>query len=988
MKKFTPFLLVCVTLLLALIPTTKVQASHAAGAEITYTWVSDSTYDFIYHFYRDCTGIPEPDSTPFCYVDNCDPTLSGSTYLIKTVKILGADGNSEDNGTEVLKPCPGHPTTCAGGTIPGYEEWWYKKRITLPGRCDNWVFSHAENARNGAVLNIAGGSLYVEATLNNIIAISNSSAYFTVKPVPYICKNIPYSYNNAAFDPDGDSLYFETINPLTSSGDCASPSNDNYLSGYSLPSNPLACGGTFTFSNVTGQMSFTPNATGEYVITVRVKEYRSYSGVWKLVGTVMRDIQIVVLGCNTPNPSLTTINSTLTGATSVSGTIYACATVPFNFCFDAKSPDTTAILVVKDNHRAFTASGTTSITVTYTHTLTDSIRGCLSWTPGLTDTGLKVFTVTVTDSSCKGISIPISNTFVIPIFVEPVTKILKAKTICPGDSVSLLAVGGGNFSWDVLPGGSAHSSISCDSCKTTMVRPTTTTQYTVHSKSNIYCAKNRDTVTITVVPAPYSARYDTAACVGSTIQLYVPVTAAPAGVATAIKWSPTVYLSSSTINNPFVTPLLTTSYIVTITYGGLTACSTKDTVNVKALKYFQLLTKDTTICKNISIPINAIGDSRFNYVWTPVTGVSDPSSLTPVITADTTRTYTLTSHHVACPDSSASITITVQPTPLVSAGPDKTICAGDTVHLFGTVTPASFAYTYHWTPDTTVNDPFSISTVFIGKKTTKLVLSAGTGAGCIGTDTMVVNVIPANFLHVSQDTGICPGDTAHLHATGDSIVAVSWVPNIFMSDSSSLNPNVYPGVSETYTVRAVNQKNCRDTQSVHVNVSPAAVIQLRDSALIYPGDSVQLSPSGNCLYYNWFPPAGLSATNISNPFAKPDVNTRYVVIGHTEAGCIAKDSIDVYVAYDSYINIANAFTPGSGPGNILRVQHLGDATLKSFTIYNRWGVKVFQSTDVNVGWDGTYNGQPQPLGVYIYMVEAVTYRGKPVYKQGNVTLLR
>ncbi|MGN6567255.1 MAG: gliding motility-associated C-terminal domain-containing protein [Flavipsychrobacter sp.] len=979
MKKLTPFLLVFFTLL-TLLPT-KARASHAAGAEMTYTWVSDSTYTITYHFYRDCSGIPTPDSVSMCYYNNCDG-YQNTIYLTKTFKIIGG----YDNGTEVLEGCPGHPTACAGGTIPGYQEWWYQKNVTLPSRCDHWTFAHTESARNGAIKNITADNLYVEATLDNFDDQGNSSAYFTVKPVPYVCNNIPYTYNNGAFDPNGDSLYFECITPMTSGADCGPASNESYLTGYSLPSNPLACGGTFVFSNVSGQMSFTPNLTGAYVITVKVTEYKNYSGTWKKVGSVMRDIQVVVLGCNNPNPTMNTIASTITGATYTGGKMNACATVPFGFCYDIKSSDTGAILVVTDNTKLFSTS--TKPTMSYVGEKTDSVRACFSWTPGPLDTGLKVFAITVKDSTCKGIAIPISNTFVVPIYVWPSTNILSDTTICPGDSVSLNAVGGGGFVWSVLPGGDPLSSLSCTTCKITVAKPSKTTQYVVTSTLNTFCNKNKDTVTVTVVPAPTHTRIDTAACIGSTIQLDAPYTTPGAGISTAIKWTPGTYLSSSTVENPTVTPLSNMTYAVTITYAGKTRCQSKDTISVAALQYFQLFNKDTSVCRNTPIIVNATGSAHYSYSWTPTNGVSDPTILNPTITPDSSRTYYVTAKHVGCPDSTAFFTVTVQPTPLVNAGPDKTVCSGDTVHLFATVNPAGFSYIYQWTPDSLVDNPSGINTTFIGKKTSTLVFSASTAAGCKASDTVTVNVIPAKFLKISQDTGICPGDTAHLRVKGDSLVYLVWRPANFMDDSTSLTPNVWPNVSSYYVVYAKNQKNCGDTETVHVTVHPAAVINMPDSVLIYPGDSYTMNPQGNCLYYTWFPPDGLSATDISNPIAQPGSSKRYFVHGKTEAGCTIDDYIDVHVSDDSYIGIANAFQPGSGPNGVLKVSHLGNATLKSFTIYNRWGVKMFETSDINQGWDGTYNGEPQPMGVYVYIVKAVTYKGREMYKQGNITLLR
>ena len=62
--------------------------------------------------------------------------------------------------------------------------------------------------------------------------------------------------------------------------------------------------------------------------------------------------------------------------------------------------------------------------------------------------------------------------------------------------------------------------------------------------------------------------------------------------------------------------------------------------------------------------------------------------------------------------------------------------------------------------------------------------------------------------------------------------------------------------------------------------------------------------------------------------------------------------------------------------------------MNSFRIFNRWGEEVFSTIDINKGWNGQYKGKPQPMGAYIYVVEAVTSTGKKFNKQGNLTLIR
>jgi gliding motility-associated-like protein len=108
----------------------------------------------------------------------------------------------------------------------------------------------------------------------------------------------------------------------------------------------------------------------------------------------------------------------------------------------------------------------------------------------------------------------------------------------------------------------------------------------------------------------------------------------------------------------------------------------------------------------------------------------------------------------------------------------------------------------------------------------------------------------------------------------------------------------------------------------------------------------------------------------------------------TEHGCVTKDSVMIYVDEDAIIALPNAFAPGSGANNEFKIIKRGIATLNYFRIFNRWGNLIFETKDMNVGWNGEYNGIPQPVGVYVYQVEAFGKTGKTFKKQGNVTLLR
>jgi gliding motility-associated-like protein len=86
--------------------------------------------------------------------------------------------------------------------------------------------------------------------------------------------------------------------------------------------------------------------------------------------------------------------------------------------------------------------------------------------------------------------------------------------------------------------------------------------------------------------------------------------------------------------------------------------------------------------------------------------------------------------------------------------------------------------------------------------------------------------------------------------------------------------------------------------------------------------------------------------------------------------------------------VPNGFSPnGTGPNNAFNV--LGGPFLElNFRVYNNWGQLIFESNDQALGWDGTYNGIEQPIGVYVWTVRAVTLEGQQHELSGDVTLLR
>jgi len=591
--------------------------------------------------------------------------------------------------------------------------------------------------------------------------------------------------------------------------------------------------------------------------------------------------------------------------------------------------------------------------------------------------------------ACAGSNPMIIDSSLMTIYDSLVVQILNNDTaICLYDSIQLHVFTDTLLSVQWVPGTGLSNPFS----RNPWAKPLQTTTYQVVANMPLSgCYPSHDSVRITINVSPtVNVGGDTTICLGMVMPYNAVVT--PSNQVYTYSWSPPTYLSGTNIPNPISTPTATgvTRYVIKVSPTAI-GCDGYDTVTLTVLPNdFSLLNQDTAICKGATVQVRANGDTHFTYNWLPGTGVSNVNAINPFITPDTSMRYTITGTFPGCPVMTHSFQIDVQPNPIVNIGADRAMCEWDTLQIHSFVTPGWYThYSYSWKPDTELVQNNTPDVIFKGDSSTELVLTVTTPAGCKGADSVYITVHPGNFgkLFTFTDTAICPlSQPLQILAGGG--VSYKWTPDYFISDANSGSPSVNPAASIQYTGLVTNQFGCHDTLSVNILVHPRAVLELPDSERIYPGESYTMNPVGNCLMFSWFPATGLSADSISNPIAQPDVNTTYIVTGTTENNCIATDTIIINVSSETLLDLPNAFVPGSGPNGELKIIKRGIATLKYFRIFNRWGQEVFSTNNIDDGWDGKYNGSSQPMGVYVYTIEAYTNKGKRFYKQGNITLIR
>lgn len=589
---------------------------------------------------------------------------------------------------------------------------------------------------------------------------------------------------------------------------------------------------------------------------------------------------------------------------------------------------------------------------------------------------------------------PCSNNIVdsISMFIHDsiVMHIITPDTaICAEDSVHILVFGDDSLTYAWTP----ITNINNPNIKEPTVSPNVSTSYIVCASLPFAgCLPSCDTIDIDINQPPnVTIGNDTTICKDMVIQFNPSIT--PAQVYT-YTWSGTGvgFLNNPNIQNPVGTFTATGNYnLILNVEPQAVGCNGADTIIINVLPNDIILHNgDTSICEGGQVQINVTGDPLFSYNWTPPTYLNNATIEDPLSSPDTSITYTVTATFPGCIPMVKSFSIDVQPNPTVDVGPDREICDWDTLQINPTVTPANYPfYTYSWDPTFGLTSSNTKNTVFNGHQSSFYELTVSTPIGCKDSDMLSITVHSVEFATVTPtESTICPRNSVQYQASGG--LSYVWLPDTYLDNGFISNPISTPISNIDYTVYSSNVYGCTDTDIVRIQVVSDALLDAGDDQTIYPGETAQLYASGNCSFFTWTPAAFLSDNKIKNPIATPPVTTQYFVVATTEYGCEAIDSVTIRISPESILDLPNAFSPGAGTSinDELRIIVRGMATLNFFRVYNRWGEMVFSTSDINKGWNGQYKGKPQPLGVYVYVLDATTSTGKRINKQGNITLIR
>ncbi|MEM6722915.1 MAG: choice-of-anchor L domain-containing protein [Bacteroidota bacterium] len=625
---------------------------------------------------------------------------------------------------------------------------------------------------------------------------------------------------------------------------------------------------------------------------------------------------------------------------------------------------------------------------TYTWGPADGLSSPTAQNPLASPTTTTTYTVFAENGACFDTAALDIIVFPIPELdiVVPDQMAVDTITVCNEDSlVTLQALTplGGNFMWepfDLFVEGGASNPFS-DQPTITLTQDTTVT---VSYTGNGGCM-NFDTVRIELgVPTAVMVNNDTTICQGESV-LLSGMTAID-GV--TYEWSPSDGIADPSSPNVTVTPTQTTTYTLV---GSTEKCADSMSITVVVIPPITVDLADQEVCQGESITLNPIINvPGGTYSWSPTTGLDDPNILNPTVTPTADISYTLTVDIEGC-IGSGSIDIVVSEPLNLNVNPEETLCPGESYTLANSPTVAGAIYT--WQPTDGLDDPNSPNPVATPSDTTTYTLVASNGA-CLETASVTVNVIDDLTVDAGDDQILCEGDAITLIANGANGDTFSWSPVDGLDDPTSPTPIATPGSTTVYTV-TYSLEDCSVTDEVTVTVGGDFNLNVTNDTSIIQGDAIQLSadvvPTGGNgtgqISYSWTDPTDLDLPNTANPTASPLQTTTYNVVATSEFGCTATGSVNINVIIANF-GTPNAFTPnGDGLNDFFIVETEGNVILETFDIYNRWGEKVYANQNL-LGWDGRFNGEDQPMEVYIYYAVLRLPDGSLQEVKGDVTLIR
>ncbi len=755
-----------------------------------------------------------------------------------------------------------------------------------------------------------------------------------------------------------------------------------------LTATPSAAGGSYLWSpggETTNSISYSPSSTTSYSCVYTLNSCTSNSVSANIIVTASPTMAVSnATICNGASGTITATPSALggsfiwsTGATTASITVSPTTTTNYTLTYtytgcpvlNGSGTITVNTIPTITVSNAVVCNGTAA-TITATPSTTG---GTYLWIPG----GATTASVTVTPSNTTTYSCiytlntcpsnSVSGT--VTVNTVPTITVTNA-TVCNGTAATITATpssSGGTYLWS--PGGETTASIT--------YTPSTTTSYSCVYTLNT-CSSTSVSGTVTVNSTPSITINNAAVCDGNPAIL----TASPSATGGAYLWSP----GGATTASINITPSTTTSYSCIYTLAGCPSSSISGTVTVSSTP--TITVSSTSVCNGTAGTITATPSATGGtYLWLPNGETTNSITATPSINTNYSCVYTLN----GCPSASVSGSISVNPVPTATISGNNTICSGNSSQVNFNGTPNStISYTANLGANQTItldaNGQASIATGALTNNVTYTLIDVTSPLAPFCSQTLnasvliTVNPIPTPSFSASVNQGCAPLTVTFYNST-NNIATSNW--DFGNGNTSSNNSDVTTTYNQggCYDISlTVTSNGCSNTVTMNdlvcVDSKPIANFMVNPNQLSDIATTANFfNISENATTYNWTFGDGnqSTSTNPSNDYSISDKqNFTVQLIAYSENGCTDTIIEILNVVQNIVFYVPNSFTPDGNEFNNEFKPFFNDQVSQdnySMMIFNRWGELIFESTDKNEGWDGTFGNEMCQTDTYIWKIE-------------------
>lgn len=584
------------------------------------------------------------------------------------------------------------------------------------------------------------------------------------------------------------------------------------------------------------------------------------------------------------------------------------------------------------------------------------------WTTG----GTKNVTLDVNDNGCISPQV----TQQVTINNNPVADAGPDVTVCSGGIVQLGTAPTAGYTYQWFPGANLNNdTISAPIFSANNLTASPVTVPIAVAVTQFACY-NTDTVLVTVnPPAPtgITPSGPIPVCNGGSVTLN------PDSVYVTYIWSDSSTNNSLTVTQPG------TYFMAAIAANGCQYISAPLNVTFNPPASSSISASGPVdFCQGGSVTLTS--DSVYNsYLWST-------SSTANNITVSSTGAYSMSGIDASgCNYASNVINVTVNPLPVLAmANSTNVSCFGLSD---GTITAAASTgtpnYNYVW-----ATNPPQFTATATGLAAGNYTVVVADAKNCGDTATYSITepqqlVMNGAVTDVSCFYAVDGGVTLTLNG-GVTPYSYSW-----SNGSSSANlQNVAGG---NYDVTVSDANSCSVTSTFAVNGPAPITVQSLEFDSIKFGTEISLNldvqPAGTYTY-QWNPGNYLSCTDCASPSFYATRSMDYNVTVTDANGCSITAAVSVNVLAEKPVFIPNAFTPnGDGANDLWSVYATGTAYY-NMQVFNRWGEMVYQSFNINAGWDGKYKGKEADPGVYVYVLQLTFLDSETKKYTGSFTLLK